>query len=499
MKSQLYIIALMIGLFSCKGASEKAGHEEHEEAKFQYTIYTNEFELFAETAAFEAGEEGNVLAHFSTLPDFRALENAKVTMVMQVGGQKLEQTVDKPLRKGIYSFNVKPEKTGKGSIRFDITSSKGNYEVAIPEITVFNNHEAAHEAAESREIKVANSTPFTKEQSWKVDFATGYAQNEAFGQMIKTTAHVEASQGEEQVVTAGASGVVHFSADNMLEGKDVRAGQVLCSISGNGIAENNINVRYSEAKSNYDKASADYERAKMLVKDKIVSEKDFAAIKNQYENARAIFNNMNRSAGKSGQSTASPIGGFIRQVMVRNGAYVEAGQPLFIVSQNRTLLLTAEVPQRYASVLSTIKSANIQNTVDNTTYTLEELGGKVLAYGKSTNEDNFMLPVHLQIANKGNFVPGSFVEIYLKTISDGQALTVPLTALLEEQGSYFVWVQITPELFEKREVTPGGNDGIRVAIKKGLAAGERIILRGAMSVKLAQSTGALDAHAGHVH
>jgi hypothetical protein len=70
---------------------------------------------------------------------------------------------------------------------------------------------------------------------------------------------------------------------------------------------------------------------------------------------------------------------------------------------------------------------------------------------------------------------------------------------MEEQGIYFVYIQKTPELFEKREVTTGSSDGIRIEIIRGLADNERIVSKGAILIKLSQSTGTLDAHSGHVH
>jgi multidrug efflux pump subunit AcrA (membrane-fusion protein) len=60
-------------------------------------------------------------------------------------------------------------------------------------------------------------------------------------------------------------------------------------------------------------------------------------------------------------------------------------------------------------------------------------------------------------------------------------------------------VQITPELFEKREVKVGRNDGRGAEILSGLLATERVVTAGAVQIKLAQATGTLDAHSGHVH
>ncbi|PIY31661.1 MAG: hypothetical protein COZ08_08430 [Bacteroidetes bacterium CG_4_10_14_3_um_filter_42_6] len=193
------------------------------------------------------------------------------------------------------------------------------------------------------------------------------------------------------------------------------------------------------------------------------------------------------------------MNGYVKQVFVQNGQYVEAGQAIVAISQNKTLLLKAEVQQKYAPVLVSINSANIRLLQNNETYTLAELNGKIVSFGRNTNNDNFLLPINIQIDNKGAFVSGGFVEVYLKTISNTQALTLPNAALLEEQGSYFVFVQVHPELFEKREVKVGVTDGLKTEIVKGINQQERVVTEGAILVKLAQATGTLDAHSGHNH
>ncbi|HNX84445.1 MAG TPA: HlyD family efflux transporter periplasmic adaptor subunit, partial [Bacteroidales bacterium] len=185
--------------------------------------------------------------------------------------------------------------------------------------------------------------------------------------------------------------------------------------------------------------------------------------------------------------------------LVRNGQYVGAGEPLTVISQNKSLLLRAEVQQKYARDLMSITAANIRTIEDNKTYTLEELNGKVLSVGRTTTTDNFLIPFTLQINNAGSLVPGGFVELYLKTVSNSKALTIPVSAVLEEQGNFFVYVQVTPELFEKREIKTGATDGIRTEVISGLVDDERIVLKGAVLIKLAQATGSLDAHSGHVH
>lgn len=487
-------------LSSCNEAHhEEENKHNHSEEKIQFTGYSNEFELFAEADYLVINKSSNILSHFSLLPEFKALEKGIITIHLVVDDKDCNQTLDKPTRKGIYSFDIKPEKAGKGNIIFDIKVEEGNFQVTIPNVTVYATEEEADEAGGKNIVSKTNTTVFTKEQSWKIEFATDYPKLEPFGQVIKTSAQVQSAQGDEMIVSAKTSGMVVFSNTNVLEGKNVSNGQVLFTITGNGFSDKSINVSFAEAKNNYEKAKAEYERHKELAKEKIVSEKELLLAKTEYENAKVLYDNLSKNFNASGQVVVSPMSGFVKQLFVKNGEYVQEGQPIVSISQNKTLLLKADVQQKYSNILGSITSANIKTIQDSKIYSFEQLNGKILSYGRNANSDNYLVPVSIQIDNKGSFIPGGFVELFLKTTTNTNAITIPNTALIEEQGVFYVFVQITPELFEKREVILGSTDGLKTEIISGISKNERIVTKGAIMVKLAQATGTLDAHSGHVH
>lgn len=476
-----------------------AEEHQHEDVLLQITAYSDDFELYAEADPFVKGKVSHILAHFSSLPDFKALETASVTVRLIINGEETIHTLEQATRKGIYSFDIEPSVSGNGILKFEIRTAKDNYKLIVSEITVYDDEHDAIHIAEDNEVHSSDGIIFTKEQSWKIDFATSEVKVEPFGQVIKTTARVISAQADEVIVVAKTSGIVVLSKANVLEGNSVSNGELLFSISGSGLADNNSEVRFMEAKNNYEKTKADYDRQKALSTEKIISEKELLTAKNQYDNAKLIYNNLKLNFNASGQMISSPMNGFIKQLFIQNGQFVEAGEPLLSISQNKTLLLHADVQQKYAAILGLIEDANIRTLHDNKTYQLSELNGKVLSYGKSSNEDNYLIPVHLQIDNKGTFIPGGFVELYLKTVSNSKAITIPNSALLEEQGNFFVYIQLTPELFEKRGVRTGATDGLRSEIIEGITEGERVVSKGAILIKLAQTTGTLDAHSGHVH
>ena len=375
MKNNIILFAVLaLFIASCNNNhTEEVNGSHHDEVKIQITAYSNEFELFAEADPFIIGKTGSILSHFSHLPNFTALEKGSMTARLIVNGKETSNTLDKPTRKGIYKFFLKPETEGKGQLIFDITTEKGTFQLTVSEVHVYSDEHDAIHAAEAVVVSSTNATVFTKEQSWKIDFATEHPELEPFGQVIKTTAQVQSAQGDEILVLAKTNGIVILSAENVLEGKSVSSGQVLYSISGSGLANNNASVQFLEAQNNHEKAKSDYERLKGLAKDKIVSEKDLLIAKNQYDNTKVTYDNLSKNFNASGQKVSSTMNGYIKQVFIQNGQYVEAGQPIVTVSQNKTLLLRAEVQQKYFPILGTINSANIRTLHDNQTYTLEQM------------------------------------------------------------------------------------------------------------------------------
>ena len=76
-------------------------------------------------------------------------------------------------------------------------------------------------------------------------------------------------------------------------------------------------------------------------------------------------------------------------------------------------------------------------------------------------------------------------------------VTVPLSAVTEQQGIFHVYEQLDPNHYRRRQVWLGGNDGERVEVLRGLEGGERIVTRGAVNVRMAAASGSIP-H-GHTH
>ena len=363
-----------------------------------------------------------------------------------------------------------------------------------------HEHETGEEHAghshESEETKHSDEIIFPKAQAAKTTFEVREIQPASFNQVVKTTGQVLAAPGDEAVIVATSNGVVSFSSNKLTEGTKVQKGQSLFQISSKDIAEGDY---YTKVKATYEAAKASYDRAEALVKDKIISQKEFESIKLEFENAKTAYDAVSNNKTAKGVSVNAPINGHMKNILVKEGEYITVGQPIATVSQNQRLVLRAEVSQRYYNAMQSVKSANFKTPYDNKVYSLEDLNGRLLSFGKTSNENSFFIPVSFEFDNKGEVIPGSFVEVYLISAPIENTLSIPVSALTNEMGIHYVYVQIDEEGYRKQEVALGANNGKEVQIIKGLHPGDRVVTKGAYQVKMASASGAIPHGHSHEH
>lgn len=319
-----------------------------------------------------------------------------------------------------------------------------------------HNHEAEghdHEAEgaghdhEHEEAGHSDEIIFKKALAEAVGLKTEVVEPAVFTDVVKTSGRVMAAQGDETTVVATVPGVVTFGKLFFVDGTAVAKGQAILSLASSGISDGNVASRVKYA---YETAKKEYERMEQLVGDKIVSAKDFEQARLNYENAKVAYEAIAGKQTTNGVSVVSPMNGYLKNLQVKEGDYVTVGQPLATISQNSRLVLRAEVSEKYYPILPAVQSANFRTPYDNVTYKLSDLHGRMLSYGKASDTNSFYIPVTFEFDNKGAVIPGSFVEIYLLTSQIQDVISVPVSALIEEQGVYSVFIRLDEEGYMKR-------------------------------------------------
>ena len=347
-----------------------------------------------------------------------------------------------------------------------------------------------HEAEAKSHAGHSDEIILSKEKAAAAGVKAEVIQPGTFYNVITTSGHILAAQGDETVVTANVAGIVSFDRP-VTEGMQVSKNGTLFTLVSEHLQDGDPVKR---ARIAYETAKEELERAEKLVGQKIVSQKDFNSIKERYENARIAYEALAPNAGQEGVAIKAPIGGYLKSCLVKEGDYVSVGQPVASITQNRKLYLRADVSERYYGVLSTIRSANFKPSYSEETFSLKELDGRLLSYGKATDDAAYYIPVTFEFANRGNIVPGAFAEVYLLSDERQNVISLPVSAITEEQGLNFVYIQLDETCYKKQEVTLGCTDGNRVEITSGLKGGESVVTH----VKLASASNAIPAHS-HSH
>ena len=496
------IIMAVFALFFVGCTDKKSDEHNHGLSNLEplaYTVYSEKTELFVEFKPLVVGSTSKFAAHFTILGEkFLPLTEGKITVSLVIGEKGIRNSAESASSPGIFRLALSPTTVGKGNLVFDIETKDYTDQIVIENITVYPNENRALE--NQTESSNSDEIVYLKEQAWKVEFANTPVIKQAFSDIIKTNGQIISAPGDEMLVVSQIAGKVYFSNSNLSLGSKVNQGTKLFRVKATSLETNNLSSIISQKKIAVEKAEKDYQRASDLAKDNIVSQKELLEIKERLDRAKKELeqSNFSNSYTQQSQSANAPISGYLTKILISEGQFVEIGTPLAVISKNQKLQLQAHLSQRYFNKLNTVNSANFKLVGVNEVFSTEALNGRVISFGKSVSGNSPLVPITFEIDNIGNLIPGSIAEVFLKSTPILNALIVPTSALLEEQGHFYVYVQTGGESFEKREVTLGATDGINVQLISGVAEGERVVTKGAYQIKLSTASGELPAH-GHEH
>ncbi|MDR1454718.1 MAG: efflux RND transporter periplasmic adaptor subunit [Tannerella sp.] len=315
-----------------------------------------------------------------------------------------------------------------------------------------------------------------------------------FCRVIKASGQILATQGDETTLAATSSGIVSFVNRSITDGTAVKAGEAVVTVSAKHLQDGD---RSSLAKINYETELKACQRAEALAKDSIISAREFEQIRQRYETAKTAYEAQSADMTAQGVTVKTPVSGFIRNRLVSQGEYVTVGQPIVTVSRNKRLQLRAEVSEKYYKTLADVRTAHFRTAYDNTLYRIQDMNGRLLSFGKSSGQSSFYIPVTFEFDNTGDILPGAFAEVYLLSASRDDVISLPVSAVVEEQGLYFVYLQLGREMYRKQEITLGQDNGEKVHVVSGLQNGDKVVIKGTYQLKQAASAGVVPAGHGH--
>lgn len=188
----------------------------------------------------------------------------------------------------------------------------------------------------------------------------------------------------------------------------------------------------------------------------------------------------------------APFAGSILETLAPAGSAVEAGTPIFRIADLSTVLIAADVPERALPSVWTGERAVVRLAA----YPDRTFAGRVERLGDTVDPETRTVDAFIRVPNPDRALrPGMFATVGIDVPENGQAeagsvLTVPASAIVTEGAARYAFVEIGPRTYERRAVeigsaavAGGGPAGSRAVVTSGLRAGERVVSRGAFTLK----------------
>ncbi len=512
-RNLMFWLFLLTGLWT--GCTTHTHEPEESPGGGSVTLWTGKTELFMEYPGLVVGEERRFAVHLSRMDNFKPITRCSLELFFQsASGEKLVAHSPSPGSPGIYRPSVKFERPGNYRLTMVLRGEiKDTLEVEL--IPVYSSADSI--PAEEEEASGEQLISFLKEQQWKIDFRTEPVRKRRISGSVTAPGEIVPKLTAQAFVAAPFSGVLFAEQNSQMPliGCKVQKGDFLAVLSPSAQTPDggeNFAFRYSEAESESKLAAAEFERAKRLYEKGAIPLKEFQEAEANHKRAMANFRALQKyvqpEAGKNpveiiiqddyGFVLKAPLSGTVAEIHVVPGKQVNAGDPLFRIVDVSTVWLRASVPVSEVGKLKNPNRASFLIPGFDQPFRLDEGNSRLVSFGSVVSEETRSIPVIFEIQNDDRKLKiGMFAEASIATGSK-EALTIPESALMEEEGRYSVYVHLGGETFAKRNAEIGVFDNGLVEIKRGVSAGERVVTRGAYDIRLASLSTQLPAH-GHEH
>jgi len=491
MKVFTLIVIYLIMMVSCHKTDNEAQNQDaaggHDHGELAILSFQDGMELFAETDQLYAGHGVSIRAHLTFLDSYRPAEQGILYSRIVQGNNVPDWLPLELAQAGIFTGDIIAGDPGVCYFEFLYQEDSVEVMFTSQSLSVYTHDDIAPEGEHH------DGATFTKEQAWKTEFGLLQLSPRDYKRAIHCSGEISISPGNLVDLIAPASGKISFNGSNLVEGSYVRKGSVLFTLMGTGLGQDNIALELTTARAEYEKSQANMVRKVELLKIGAISNK-------QYEEAKAIFDTdktryeiLQSQVKASGIVITSPVTGYITDVFTASNAYAATGSILLKIIKEGGSLIKALVPVTEADRINSISSANFKLPYGSKIHSINDWGGKLTSVSRSVDSETGMIPVYFSISSP-ELIAGTFVELWLLSDVMTDQIVVPQSSLLEEYGLYYVYVQETGETYEKRLVTLSDNDGMNYLISGGLKAGEHIVSKGAMAIKIANAMGAAPVH-----
>jgi RND family efflux transporter MFP subunit len=357
---------------------------------------------------------------------------------------------------------------------------------------------------------------FLMEQQWAIRMKLAKATPAAVARQITATGRVAAAPGRHVVVAPPVSGVLTGTTLPRM-GQSVDRGQVLVSVQQTLTAAETAQIAVGQAQAHIDTVRLDAERrrlaeaakeaeirrdharveldrARRLHEAKAWSLRQVQAAEADYRAAEATLTAAatQRDAiaaakippppapGGSTHVLRAPITGTVVRVARGHAEQVAAGEAILEILDPSVVWVEVPVFERDLPRLG----GQTRAVFTTAAAPGKEYTGRLIDPGAVVGRETRAVTMVFEVPNPDRTLRvGLQANVRLEGAERADVLMVPREAVLESEGKRFVYVLVSGEDFERREVVVGDEYGDRIAIVSGLTAGERVVTQGAYQLR----------------
>jgi cobalt-zinc-cadmium efflux system membrane fusion protein len=217
------------------------------------------------------------------------------------------------------------------------------------------------------------------------------------------------------------------------------------------------------------------------IKDREQAQSDFAQAQSELDRSETRL----RSIGVSAQqieptrvlNLKAPIDGSLIDLQMAAGAFLnDPTAAVMTIANLDTIWVTANVPEKDISFVYTGQTVKVTFPA----YPDKVVDGKVLFVSDVIEPDTRRNKVRIAFDNPDKTMkPNMFANVTFEAAPVSRVM-IPTSALLMTNDHTQVFVEVADWAFERREVEIAYQEGTNAAIKSGLNAGDRVVVKGAV-------------------
>jgi HlyD family secretion protein len=226
-----------------------------------------------------------------------------------------------------------------------------------------------------------------------------------------------------------------------------------------------VSLELEKARTGFDQAQAQYDLAKAGP-----TANSVAALQAEVKRLQAGLD-LARSTYENTKILA-PISGIVARRSIDPGEMAQPGVPLLVLVQMNQVKVEASVPQEQINQVKVGAAVDVKvDSLDGKT-----LKGTVEFVSPISDPNSSSFPIKVRVDNKdGALRAGMLAEVYLPNQASKNELKVPASAVVTKDNKHFVY-KVDHDIVHQVEVTVGENKGDWIAVTKGVAAGDQLVL-----------------------